>query len=213
MLTQWHLPPPLTSIVKSLLFTHAHSSPLSLAARLHWCCANRSRYINNGWTFSRQTLYVKTSASLAPFWWQFLGVIPKKESPRLCRHTLNCKTPQGAVDPKGVEMYLRLSALILGPTFTSTNSGAAHGPRLFWLVMSVPPWHKNILNVTFSFTSWVANRHIKYSINSFRMRRPQSNLKRNMYHMSNILVLSLKFFTYLKCAALNNTNFVQNPKT
>ena len=35
MLTQWHLPPPLTSTVKSSLFMHAHSSPLSLAARLH----------------------------------------------------------------------------------------------------------------------------------------------------------------------------------
>ena len=28
MLTQWHLPPPLTSTVKWSLFTHAHSSPL-----------------------------------------------------------------------------------------------------------------------------------------------------------------------------------------
>ena len=37
MPTQWHLPPPLTSTVKSSLFTHAHSSPLSLAARLHGC--------------------------------------------------------------------------------------------------------------------------------------------------------------------------------
>ena len=33
MLTRWHLPPPLTSTVKLSLFTHAHSSPLSLAAR------------------------------------------------------------------------------------------------------------------------------------------------------------------------------------
>ena len=32
MLTQWCLPPPLTSTVKVSLFTHAHSSPLSLAA-------------------------------------------------------------------------------------------------------------------------------------------------------------------------------------
>ena len=31
-----HLPPPLTSTVKSSLFTQAHSSPLSLAARLHY---------------------------------------------------------------------------------------------------------------------------------------------------------------------------------
>ena len=32
MLTHWHLLPPLTSTVKSSLFIHAHSSPLSLAA-------------------------------------------------------------------------------------------------------------------------------------------------------------------------------------
>ena len=51
MLTQWRLPPPLTSTVKSSLFTHAHSSPLSLAARLYWCHTNHSHYINNGWTF------------------------------------------------------------------------------------------------------------------------------------------------------------------
>ena len=37
----------------SLIVTHAHSSPLSLAARLHWCHANHSHYINNGWTFPR----------------------------------------------------------------------------------------------------------------------------------------------------------------
>ena len=55
MLTQW---PPLTSTVKSSLFMHAHSSPLSSAARLHRCRANHPRYINNGWTFSGQTLYV-----------------------------------------------------------------------------------------------------------------------------------------------------------
>ena len=55
MLTQQHLPPPLTSTVKSSLFTHAHSSPCSLAARLHRCHINCSHYINNGWTSSRQT--------------------------------------------------------------------------------------------------------------------------------------------------------------
>ena len=38
MLTQQCLPPPLTSTVKLSLFTHAHSGPLSLAARLHLCC-------------------------------------------------------------------------------------------------------------------------------------------------------------------------------
>ena len=51
------LPPPLTSTVKSSLFMRVHSSPLSLAARLHWCYANCSRYINNGWTFSGQASY------------------------------------------------------------------------------------------------------------------------------------------------------------
>ena len=51
MLTHWHLPPPLTSTVKSSLFTHVHSSPLSSAVRLHQCHANCSRYINSGCTF------------------------------------------------------------------------------------------------------------------------------------------------------------------
>ena len=59
-LIQWCLPPPLTSTVKSSLFTHVHCSPLSLAARLHWCCANCSCYINSGWTFSGQTSYIET---------------------------------------------------------------------------------------------------------------------------------------------------------
>ena len=58
MLSQWHLWAPLTSTVKSSLFTYAHSSPLSLADRLHLCFANHSHYINNGCTFSGQTLWV-----------------------------------------------------------------------------------------------------------------------------------------------------------
>ena len=37
MLTQRPLAPPLTSTVKLSLFTYVHSSPLPLAARLHWC--------------------------------------------------------------------------------------------------------------------------------------------------------------------------------
>ena len=48
MLTQQCLPPPLTSTVKLSLLTHAHSSPLSLAARLHRCRTNRSLCVNNG---------------------------------------------------------------------------------------------------------------------------------------------------------------------
>ena len=47
MLTQWCLPPPLTSTVKLSLFMHAHSSPLSLAARLHWCGTNASKMVEN----------------------------------------------------------------------------------------------------------------------------------------------------------------------
>ena len=35
MHTQQYLPPPLASTVKLSLFTHAYSSPLSLAAKLH----------------------------------------------------------------------------------------------------------------------------------------------------------------------------------
>ena len=53
-LPQWCLLPPLTSTVKSSLFTHVHSSPLSLAARLHWCPINCSCHINNGWALFGQ---------------------------------------------------------------------------------------------------------------------------------------------------------------
>ena len=58
MLTQLCLPPPLTSTMKSPLFTHAHSSPLSLAAKLYQCCANSTCYINIGWTSSGQALFI-----------------------------------------------------------------------------------------------------------------------------------------------------------
>ena len=63
MLTQWHLLPPLTSTVKSSLFTYAYSSSLSLAVRLHRCHANHSCCINNGWTFSIQTSYTYSYTS------------------------------------------------------------------------------------------------------------------------------------------------------
>ena len=61
MLTQGHPPHPLISTVKSSLFTHARSSPLSLAARLHRCHTNHSHYINNGWIFQTDLLYLKWS--------------------------------------------------------------------------------------------------------------------------------------------------------
>ena len=54
MLTQWHLLPPLTSTLKSSLFTHVHSGPLSLAARLHGCHTRCSPYVNNFWPSSGQ---------------------------------------------------------------------------------------------------------------------------------------------------------------
>ena len=57
LLTQRCLLLPVTSTVKSSLFTHAHSSPLSLATRLPQCHKNCS-HINNDWTFSGQTLYI-----------------------------------------------------------------------------------------------------------------------------------------------------------
>ena len=58
--TQRCLLPPLTSAVKSSLFTHTHSSPLSLAARLHQCCANHPCYINNAWIFFWTDLILPT---------------------------------------------------------------------------------------------------------------------------------------------------------
>ena len=64
MLTQQCLPPPLISTMKSLLFMHMHSSPLSLTARLRGCCTNHSRYINNGWTCSGQPPWKEISLFL-----------------------------------------------------------------------------------------------------------------------------------------------------
>ena len=58
LLTQQHLPRPLTSTVKSSLSTHGHSSPVSLAARLHRCHTNYSHYTNKGWASSGQTSYI-----------------------------------------------------------------------------------------------------------------------------------------------------------
>ena len=58
MLTQWVYHSLLATIVKLLLFTHAHPSLLSLAARLHGCPANSSCYINNGWTFPDRPLSI-----------------------------------------------------------------------------------------------------------------------------------------------------------
>ena len=53
--SQQCLPPPLTSTVKLSLFKHAHSSPLSLAARLHRCHANHSCILTMAVLFSGHT--------------------------------------------------------------------------------------------------------------------------------------------------------------
>ena len=68
MLTQRCLLPSLASTVKLSLFRHVHSGPLSLAASLHRCCTNHSRYINNGWTFSGHNSYVGGSYNLGSGW-------------------------------------------------------------------------------------------------------------------------------------------------
>ena len=66
----------LTSSVKSSLFAHVHSSPFSLAPRLHWGHSRSSHYINNGWTFFGQTSYILATL----FLWRSLGniaLVPK----------------------------------------------------------------------------------------------------------------------------------------
>ena len=63
MLAQQHLPLPLTSTVRWSLFTHVHSSPLFLAARLRRCHTNRSRYINSGGTSPGEAAHVQNHTS------------------------------------------------------------------------------------------------------------------------------------------------------
>ena len=58
MLTQWHLPPPLTSTVKLSLFTHTQSSPLFLAANYIDVVQAILIILKNGWIFSGQASYI-----------------------------------------------------------------------------------------------------------------------------------------------------------
>ena len=95
MLTQGHLLPPLTNTVKSSLFTHAHSSPPSLAAGLHRCHANHSHYINNGWifpdrrriSFSWIHCFMKTFMCQAVKIWREIKHRVHQEGPRVKRVT------------------------------------------------------------------------------------------------------------------------------
>lgn len=57
---------PVTSTVRSSVFTHEHPRLLSLAARLHQRHANRSRYINNGGILSGQTSYFPLATERTP---------------------------------------------------------------------------------------------------------------------------------------------------
>ena len=74
-ITQGCLLSPLTSTVKSSLCMHEHPSPPSLAARLCQCCTHHSHYINNGWTFSRATLYIFSSHLLSPYYFSIFEVL------------------------------------------------------------------------------------------------------------------------------------------
>ena len=79
MLTQWCLLPPLTSTVKSSLFRNMCSSPSSLTVSLHQCRANCSRYIDNSWTFSRQTSY-STNYRQHSMWFTNINSLPHNKT-------------------------------------------------------------------------------------------------------------------------------------
>ena len=76
MLTQWRLPPSLTSTVKSSLFTHVHSSPFSLAARWHPCRATILFILTMAGFFQADLVLQKTlkkTQQKSIYWgvWQF----------------------------------------------------------------------------------------------------------------------------------------------
>ena len=63
----------------------AHSSPLSLAARLHWRHPNHSHYINNGWIFPGQTLfYIYTHTSIRFTYYKLYYVLTQY----VCAHNI-----------------------------------------------------------------------------------------------------------------------------
>ena len=91
-----------TTTVKSSLFTHAHSSPLSLASRLHQCHANCSHYINNSWatfvhihthaymnTHIYTHIYTHSTFTLVFFGWSQLFFVHQNDFNRVpCLFTL-----------------------------------------------------------------------------------------------------------------------------
>ena len=63
----------------------AHSSPLSLAARLHWRHPNHSHYINKGWIFPGQTLfYIYTHTSIRFTYYKLYYVLTQY----VCAHNI-----------------------------------------------------------------------------------------------------------------------------
>ena len=131
---------------------YAHSSSLSLAARLHRCGANCSCYINNGWTFSRQTSYASTYFYLL----QFLSSVSYNFlSTDLSHPRLNLfLSSHGSVDwvpackSKGHQFE---SSLVHMPGLrTSSSRGHTRGnPTLMFLSLFLPPFPslKKIINL------------------------------------------------------------------
>ena len=97
MLTQWCLPPPSTSIVNLSLFMHAHSSPLSLAARLHQCHANCSIILTMAGLFPDRPQKKKRALANS-----FVHREPETALPRCCLQRVN--TCQGPEVPVALEM-------------------------------------------------------------------------------------------------------------
>ena len=95
MLTQQHLLPPLTSTVKSSLFTHAHPRPVFLAARLHQCVQtiliiittavlslDRPRISLNLWLSRENSSSSKSRSAFYSYYWICI-VLPVLSSPNI----------------------------------------------------------------------------------------------------------------------------------
>ena len=110
--TQQHLLPPQTSTVKSSLFLHAHSSPLSVAARLHQCMQTIPILTMVGLFPDRPCmsflpLYKKISTTPFPFLFGFFHSL--LYSPLMA--------PQTAPHHQGIHINLVVSFQVLLPQF------------------------------------------------------------------------------------------------